>query len=50
MFNLVSKYSGKSILKLRKDILNAEYAIKTGNCIEPEKTFEMALMGVSDVQ
>ncbi len=49
-YRLMSDFSGKALLKLKNNILKAEYAIKTGECTEPENAFEMALMGVYDVQ
>ena len=49
-YNLMSEFSMEKLLKLKNNLIKAEYAIKTGDCINPENTLEMALMGVYDVQ
>ena len=48
-YNLMSKISEESIYKLRNNLLKTEYSIKTGDCISPENSLEMALMEVCDV-
>ena len=48
-YEAMSNFSGKSLLKLRHDLIKTEYAIKSGECANPEIALEMALMGVCDV-
>ena len=48
-YKLMSDISGHQLLKLKNNLIKAEYAIKTGDCVDAEKTLEMALMGVYDV-
>ena len=48
-YKMMSEISGKELLKLKKNLLEAEYSIKTGDCVNPETSLEMALMEVYDV-
>ena len=48
-YNDVSNISEKTLLRLRRNLIKAEYSIKTGDCVNPETAIEMALMGVCDV-
>ena len=48
-YKVMSDFSGEKLLQLRKNLLKSEYAIKTGECVNPENALEMALMGVCDV-
>ena len=48
-YNLMSDFSGKTLLKLKNNLIKTEYAIKTGDCVSPENALEMALMEVCDV-
>lgn len=48
-YKLLSGMDLKSLLKLKSNLLKAEYSIKTGDCINPEEAIELALMGVKDV-
>ena len=49
-YNLMSKFSFEKILKLKSNLIKTEYAIKTGDCINPENALEIALMEVCDVR
>ncbi len=48
-YKMMSEISGKELLKLKKNLLETEYSIKTGDCVNPETSLEMALMEVYDV-
>ena len=48
-FKAMNDISGAQLLKLRKNLLKCEYAIKTGDCVNPENALETALMEAYDV-
>ena len=48
-YNMMSQFSEKSLFKLKHDLIKTEYAIKSGECANPEIALEIALMGVCDV-
>ena len=48
-YNMMNKISGTELLKLKHNLIKTDYAIKTGECANPEIALEMALMGVNDV-
>ena len=48
-YNMLSNVTGTELLNLKNKLLKVEYAMKTGECINPETALEMALMGVNNV-